>query len=571
MRGRLIAEEGFARGLILAFEKGEEWLIGRDPDQAGLVVADPLVSRRHAKVSATPEGLVIENLSATNPLLYNDEELTEPKVLTENALLKIGDSWFRFTMAEQEPSGEFVDEEEPYDTLFGRVERPEEGPKVDLTQTGRWLLKVISGPNTGAELNLQPDRAYLLGTDAATCDIVFHDLSVSRQHARIAVGEDEALVIEDLHSRNGVVVGGAVIEGSQTLQSNQVVALGTTSFVVIDREGVQETLISALPPPPVEQAAPVEEEGAVPEEAPKKKPILSGGAFILLLVALALVVTATAGTLALFKTEKVERAPRDYREEIQQTIANLPSIRYSFNPASGVLFIEGNVLSTVEKQQLLSNLGTLDFIVSIKDSVTVDQQVWEEQNALLESMGWKGITIYSSEPGRYVITGYLPSLKKSVELQNWLATNFPYLDKLDYQVVSEDLLSEQIATQLISSGFPNVTFVLADGEVVLNGYIGRGDAQKFDQVVQGLRKIRGVRTVRNFVIATGEHSALVDLSKRYPIRGFVQQDGVVTAIQIGDKIYEVGEQLDGLQIQSIDQERTILEKNGIRYQIRHHL
>ncbi|MGD9685334.1 MAG: FHA domain-containing protein, partial [Candidatus Obscuribacterales bacterium] len=356
MRGRLIAEEGVARGLVLSFDKGEEWLIGRDPDQVALVIADPLVSRRHARVVMTPEGPVIENLSATNPLLYNDEELAEPKVLAEGALLKIGDSWFRYSAEE---ARECEEEAEPYDTLFGKVEGPVEGAKVDLTQTGRWLLKVIGGPNTGAELNLQPDRAYLLGTDAATCDIVFHDLSVSRQHARIVVGADEELMIEDLHSRNGVVVGGGVVEGSQMLKGNQVVSLGTTSFVVIDREGVQETLISALPPPPTEEAPPVEREVVGEEVVAKRRPILSGGAFILLLIALALVVTATAGSLALFKTRKVERVPRDYQQEIERAIGKLPAIHYSFNPATGVLFIEGNVLAATEKQQLMSNLRAL--------------------------------------------------------------------------------------------------------------------------------------------------------------------------------------------------------------------
>ncbi len=78
----------------------------------------------------------------------------------------------------------------------------------ELVDTGRWLLKVISGPNSGAEFSMQASNTYVLGTDPNTCDIVFHDTSISRQHARIAVNGDDALTIEDLQSRNGTLIDG---------------------------------------------------------------------------------------------------------------------------------------------------------------------------------------------------------------------------------------------------------------------------------------------------------------------------------------------------------------------------
>ena len=35
MPAHFIAEEGPFAGLILNFDEGEEWIIGRDPDEAG--------------------------------------------------------------------------------------------------------------------------------------------------------------------------------------------------------------------------------------------------------------------------------------------------------------------------------------------------------------------------------------------------------------------------------------------------------------------------------------------------------------------------------------------------------
>src|SRR6202035_1643007 len=97
-----------------------------------------------------------------------------------------------------------------HDTLFDE----EEGEKPELAHvdfdlldtTGRWFLKVLSGPNTGAEFSMQSGSSYLVGTDTASCDIVFQDLSVSRQHARISIDGQEQVLIEDLNSRNGTSV-----------------------------------------------------------------------------------------------------------------------------------------------------------------------------------------------------------------------------------------------------------------------------------------------------------------------------------------------------------------------------
>ena len=86
-----------------------------------------------------------------------------------------------------------------------------------IVETGRWLLKVIGGPNNGAEFYMQSGHSYILGTDPHTCDIVFHDTSVSRQHAKITVTPEETLLIEDLKSRNGILINGAAIEEKRRL------------------------------------------------------------------------------------------------------------------------------------------------------------------------------------------------------------------------------------------------------------------------------------------------------------------------------------------------------------------
>ncbi len=118
----------------------------------------------------------------------------------------------------------------------------------EIVDTGRWLLKVIGGPNNGAEFSMQSSNSYTIGTDPNTCDIVFHDTSVSRQHAKITITDEDILWIEDLKSRNGTLIDGEQLKNKTQLNPNTVISIGTTSFVVYDREGEMQTIISPLLP-----------------------------------------------------------------------------------------------------------------------------------------------------------------------------------------------------------------------------------------------------------------------------------------------------------------------------------
>src|SRR5256885_177827 len=138
--------------------------------------------------------------------------------------------------------------DERHDTIFDEEsEKAIEPPVVVdfelMENQGRWLLKVVSGPNSGAEFYMAAGTSYLLGCDQS-CDIVFNDLSVSRQHARLSIDEDGHIQIEDLGSRNGTFVDGEKITDRRAVQSNALISLGTTTIMLIDREGERKTIIS---------------------------------------------------------------------------------------------------------------------------------------------------------------------------------------------------------------------------------------------------------------------------------------------------------------------------------------
>ena len=98
---KLIAEDGKLKGLVLALDQGEEWLIGRDPDTCQFLIEDPLVSRHHAIFKQTNHVVTLENLSETNPIKINDEQIDGPQTLKEGDEVKIGGTNFRFYNKEE--------------------------------------------------------------------------------------------------------------------------------------------------------------------------------------------------------------------------------------------------------------------------------------------------------------------------------------------------------------------------------------------------------------------------------------------------------------------------------------
>lgn len=579
MAGYLIAEEGPLAGLVVRFEEGEEWILGRDPDEVSIVLEDPMVSRKHVICRLTAEGYILENLSSVNPATQNGKVITEPVLLREGDILQIGSTFFRFT--EQTPS--FFAEPSEEISLPQEAEAIEE--KEDLSSVNvepggevRWLLKVISGPNSGAEFAMQRGSTYILGKDPTLCDIVFQDLSVSRQHARLILDEENNIFIEDLGSRNGVLINGQLITEKHPVSSQDLVALGTTSFLMIDREQIHETIISppsapaikaeeempAMAEPGPEEAAPIKRDWK--EMVIPKKHLIFAGIFILALI------IGFAGFMALFRAETVVVQMPNETDTIRKAIAGFNEVQFSYNPANGQIFLIGHVLTSVDREELLYKVQNLPFIKSVKDNVVIDELVWENINALLmTNSDWIGVSVYSSTPGKFVIRGYVQTLDQLTALSDYMNINFPYVDKLENLVVVETNLQTQIQSMLVAKGFSGVTFQLSDGELVLSGRVDQRQAMAFNDLIDQLKSTRGLRLVKNFVVFTTAETSRIDISSQYKVTGYSKKDDQNMFVVVNGKILSIGEMVDGMTITSILPNMVLLEKDGLKFRINYNL
>ncbi|MBS0605021.1 MAG: type III secretion system inner membrane ring subunit SctD [Verrucomicrobia bacterium] len=578
MAGYLIAEEGPLAGLVVRLEEGEEWILGRDPDEVSIVLEDPMVSRKHVICRLTAEGYILENLSSVNPATQNGKVITEPVLLRESDILQIGSTFFRFS--EKTPSFAETFEEIALPSEAEVIEEKEDLSSVNVETGGevRWFLKVISGPNSGAEFAMQRGSTYILGKDPNLCDIVFQDLSVSRQHARLIVDDENMIFIEDLGSRNGVLINGELITEKHAVSSQDLVALGTTSFLMIDREQIHETIIS---PPSAYPARPEEEPvGAAPAPAaeaviekkdwremviPKKHLVLAG--FLGLAI-----IGGLASMMALFRTEPVVVHMADETESIKKAIVGFDDIQFSYNPSNGKVFLVGHVLTSVDKQELLYKINNLSFIKSVEDNVVIDEYVWDNMNALLmTNPDWVAVSLYSPMAGKFILRGYLQTLDQMQALVDYMNVNFPYLDKLENQVVIETNLETQVQSMLIAKGYSGVTFQISNGEIVLAGRVDQAQSSAFSDTVDQLKSLKGIRVVKNFVVYTTADTSRIDVSAQYKVSGYSKKDDQNMFIVINGKIMSVGDTIDGMTITGIQPSMVLLEKDGLKFRINYNL
>jgi type III secretion system YscD/HrpQ family protein len=494
---------------------------------------------------------------------------------------------------EEEPSSEQEQQEAPSE---------EELPIPEIAQVdfnlldieGRWLLKVLSGPNTGAEFAMHGGSSYLIGTDTQACDIVFQDLSVSRKHAKLTIDQKDNAVLEDLQSRNGTFVDGEKID-KKPISGNALVSMGTTTFMLIDREAERTTIVAGLPLEKKEEEPAPKVEGEPKEAAPNLGPIQEAvfaplqsevdrvkeeerlqaklshavSSLVILAIVTGLVMIIGIGGALLFRTEEVTTpSVLNPEAEISKALSGFPAIRYSYNPTNARLLLVGHVLTNEDRSKMLDILQQLKFIHEIDyNNVVIDERVWREFNQIIgNNPAWRGISITSPTAGRYVLTGFLRTRAQADELFDYISQNFAYVDLLERRVVVEEELLGQITRELNESGFRGVTPSLSGGDLILKGSIGVGSKDRFQKLITLFRSLPGVRSVQSTVAEAGQKEAVIDLTSKYRVTGY-SKAGKKVSVVIQGKILSPGDTLDGMYITDITPTTLYLEKDGGKYKI----
>jgi type III secretion system YscD/HrpQ family protein len=213
-------------------------------------------------------------------------------------------------------------------------------------------------------------------------------------------------------------------------------------------------------------------------------------------------------------------------------------------------------------------LGQIPYITSLEDNVVIDEGVWKMMNDIITTTPtWRGVSIHSPEAGKFVVTGYIDTTQDAMLLYEYLTVNFPYLDRLENNVVVEETLNEQLKALIAQGNLGAVTFKLTGGNVVITGQYSDKMKAEFNNMVKEIARVKGVSQVQNYASAIHPNRVGIDISNEDKVSGSSTYDGRGFSVVMNGKIFTLGDQVDGMKITSIEPSTILLEKEGLKYKI----
>lgn len=190
-----------------------------------IVLPEGRVSRNHAQVQYTGDGIVITDLNSANGVKVNGQKVTEAKVQPGDTI-EISDCVLQYLAPAPDMREEatMINSEQELELTMSDMTVP-----ISLNDTSIPRL-VIHAPDLTWELRLDDD-AYAIGRTADN-KIVLDYSKISRNHARID-RKGGNFILRDLQSTNGTYVGKDKIE-QHVLKNGDTFQIGPTQIVFKD-------------------------------------------------------------------------------------------------------------------------------------------------------------------------------------------------------------------------------------------------------------------------------------------------------------------------------------------------
>lgn len=199
----------------------EQLTIGRATTN-DVILYDPGVSRRHARLHRVGDDFEIEDLGSTNGTWLQGRSIERASLLVGQTV-RLGNSTLRL---QPTPSTPPSDETTPQDVNELTTLLNASAMEMELPDLSQPRLVIHTRWRTW-EVFLKSE-ALTIGRQS-TCHVCLQDSSVSRQHARI-IREGDKFVLEDLDSHNGTWVNDQRIE-RHVLQPGDSFRIGNATLV----------------------------------------------------------------------------------------------------------------------------------------------------------------------------------------------------------------------------------------------------------------------------------------------------------------------------------------------------
>jgi len=274
----VINGEGLAPRALTFESNARSIVIGRDAT-ADFQLPLPSISRHHARIIASDNLYVLEDLGSTHGTQINGKAV----ITGEKTVLHTGDviglTQAQITCAIETDKVASADPFEGSEAVAARAVQGILGRLGDAKQSAPYL-RALNGTMSGTRYPLaSPLTQWTIGR-STDCECMLDDVNVSRRHALLKK-EWSGFVVEDLGSKNGVLVNDVRIRKRRRLNNEDELTIGPVRLVFIDPdadlldalknvpgfevEDASEEPVSPEPPNPAQVPAPL---GGGPLEGP---------------------------------------------------------------------------------------------------------------------------------------------------------------------------------------------------------------------------------------------------------------------------------------------------------------
>ena len=220
--------------------------------------ADQMVSRMHAVISFDGRGFVVTDNQSFNGTLVNGERVDVPTPLRTGDVIRLGPGGpsLRFVVPDPNSPEPRASDMPPVPQASRSIAKPIEPPAAPIRPSeasdGKHLKTMVvaadgspkigrrtsvpRGPELVATVDVAGKQTVTLGRDAS-CDIRLDSLQVSKQHARLVLRGDTAIV-EDTGSTNGVSVNGGPVSRHE-IAEGETLEIGPFQLIVDRHSGVR--------------------------------------------------------------------------------------------------------------------------------------------------------------------------------------------------------------------------------------------------------------------------------------------------------------------------------------------
>lgn len=204
---KILIEDSEGKSKIAPFNPDQEITIGRKEGNS-IRLKERNVSRQHARIYSTPDGLFIEPVAARYGLKVNSTKIDGPTPIECGDEIRIGD-YRLYIHDETQPD---IREDENLSAV------------KDIDPQLRPKFVVISSNFAGCEYIITKTK-IVIGRNP-NCDIHIQHQSVSAAHAEVRRTPRGDFEIRDLGSSNGTIVNNVHITDPVCLNSGDIVTLG---------------------------------------------------------------------------------------------------------------------------------------------------------------------------------------------------------------------------------------------------------------------------------------------------------------------------------------------------------